>query len=104
MMFLVADVHPFDDGNGRLARIMMNAEMVAADTSTIIIPTVFREDYVLALRALTRRQRAAPLVDALARAARFSRLDFADYPRILADLQRRNWFADPDDARILDGP
>ena len=26
MMFLVSEVHPFDDGNGRMARIMMNAE------------------------------------------------------------------------------
>ncbi|MCE9580244.1 MAG: Fic family protein [Deltaproteobacteria bacterium] len=102
MMFLIADTHPFDDGNGRLARVMMNAEMVAADTSTIIIPTVFRDDYLNALRALTRRHRATPLVDALAKAARFSRLDFSDYPRVLADLQRRNWFAEPDDARIDD--
>jgi hypothetical protein len=30
MMFLVAEVHPFADGNGRVARIMMNAELVAA--------------------------------------------------------------------------
>ncbi len=26
MMFLVAEVHPFSDGNGRLSRIMMDAE------------------------------------------------------------------------------
>jgi Fic family protein len=29
MMFLVCEVHPFDDANGRLARVMMNAELVA---------------------------------------------------------------------------
>ena len=29
MMFLVSEVHPFVDGNGRIARIMMNAELVA---------------------------------------------------------------------------
>lgn len=28
-MFLVAEVHPFVDGNGRTARIMMNAELVS---------------------------------------------------------------------------
>ena len=26
MMFLVSEVHPFADGNGRIARVMMNAE------------------------------------------------------------------------------
>ena len=29
MMFLVAEVHPFADGNGRVARVMMNAELIA---------------------------------------------------------------------------
>jgi hypothetical protein len=29
VMFLISEVHPFDDGNGRLARVMMNAELVA---------------------------------------------------------------------------
>jgi prophage maintenance system killer protein/ribosomal protein L17 len=30
MMFLVSEVHPFADGNGRVARIMMNSELVSA--------------------------------------------------------------------------
>ena len=30
MMFVVSEVHPFVDGNGRVARIMMNAEFIAA--------------------------------------------------------------------------
>ena len=30
IMFAVAEVHPFDDGNGRVARIMMNAELIRA--------------------------------------------------------------------------
>jgi Fic/DOC family len=102
MMFLVTDVHPFVDGNGRVARMMMNAELVATGRSTIIIPTVFRDDYLQALRALTRRHRAAPLVRAMMKAQRFSTLPFAPYPSALADLQRRNWFREPDDARILD--
>jgi hypothetical protein len=90
-----------DDGNGRTARIMMNAELVSAGRSTIIIPTVFREDYVNALRALTRRHRAALLVEVLVKAHRFSHLEFSPYPAILKDLTRRNWFREPDDARII---
>jgi len=100
-MFLVSDVHPFDGGNGRIARVMMNAELVAAESSTIIIPNVYREDYLLALRALTRRNRPGPIVDALARAAAFSHLDFSAYPQVLAELRRRNWFQDPEDAQII---
>lgn len=102
MMFLVADVHPFIDGNGRSARIMMNAELVSAGKSTIIIPTVYRDDYLLALRALTRRHRPRPLVDMATKAQGFSTMSFASYPAVLAELQRRNWFADPDEARIID--
>ncbi len=102
MMFLVADVHPFVDGNGRMARIMMNAELVAVGQSTIIIPTVFRDDYVQALRALTRRDRAQPLVRALVRAQRFSHREFSPYPRVLEELTQHNWFREPDDARIID--
>lgn len=54
IMFVVAEVHPFVDGNGRIARKMMNAELVAEGLERIIIPTCFREDYLLGLRSLTR--------------------------------------------------
>jgi fido (protein-threonine AMPylation protein) len=101
VMFLVSDVHPFVDGNGRIARIMMSAELVAAGRSTIIIPTVYRDDYLLALRALTRRDRPTPLVNALVAAQRFSHLAFSPYPQDLRELQRRNWFREPDEARIV---
>jgi hypothetical protein len=53
--FLLADVHPFNDGNGRLSRIMMTKELMAAGLSRIVIPTVYRGDYLDALRALSRR-------------------------------------------------
>ena len=65
MQFLVSEVHPFEDGNGRLARIMMNAELVAADEERIVIPTVFRENYIAAQRSLTAGNSALPLVQAL---------------------------------------
>ncbi len=40
MMFPVSEVHPFTDGNGRVTRIMMNAELVTAGEVRIVIPTV----------------------------------------------------------------
>ena len=72
MMFLISEVHPFDDGNGRIARVMMNAELVSADTSKIIIPTVYRDDYLLNLRGLTRHGRTLGFVRMLDRIHDFS--------------------------------
>ena len=81
---------------------MMNAELASAGLSTIIIPNVYRDDHLLALRSLTRRHRPGTLVDALIRAQRFSNLEFSPYPRILKELRRRNWFREPDETRIVE--
>lgn len=102
--FLVSDVHPFVDGNGRISRMMMNAELVSVGQSTIIIPTVFRDDYLQSLRALSRRNRPGPFVQATIKAQKFSSLEFSPYPSILKDLTRRNWFREPDESRIVEGP
>ena len=72
MMFLVSEVHPFLDGNGRIARVMMNAELSAKGLSKIIIPTVYREDYMGALRKLTRQRVADAYVRMLLHAYDFS--------------------------------
>ncbi len=72
MMFMISEVHPFNDGNGRISRIMMNSELVAADQSKIIIPTVFREDYLNALRRLTRKGDPSVVIRALLRVRQFS--------------------------------
>ena len=64
-MFLVAEVHPFTDGNGRLARLVMNAELSVAGACRIIIPTLFREEYLDCLRVLTREHEAAPFIAAM---------------------------------------
>lgn len=101
MAFLVSDVHPFVDGNGRTSRIMINAELSSAGQTTILIPTVYRDDYLQALRALSRRNRPSPLIDCLLKAQKFCRLEFAPYPSILKELTRRNWFREPDEARIV---
>jgi Fic family protein len=45
MMFLVAEVHPFMDGNGRIARVMVNAEFVSCGQTRVLIPSVFRNEY-----------------------------------------------------------
>src|SRR3546814_14094766 len=65
MMFLVSEVHPFADGNGRIARIMANAELVAAGVERILIPTVYRANYLSALKGLSQAQNPEPLVRTL---------------------------------------
>jgi hypothetical protein len=55
MLFLVAEVHPFIDGNGRISRLAMNAEFEAGGQARLIIPTAYRTDYVGVLEALTSR-------------------------------------------------
>lgn len=72
LMFLISEVHPFLDGNGRIARIMMNAELTAAGMSKIIIPTVYRIDYIDAIRKLTRKGDAITYIRMLRRAYLFS--------------------------------
>ncbi|HLG41467.1 MAG TPA: Fic family protein [Chitinophagaceae bacterium] len=72
MMFVISEVHPFLDGNGRIARIMMNAELVAGNQSKIIIPTVYRDDYMGVLKKLTKQRNADPYIRMLERAHAFS--------------------------------
>jgi hypothetical protein len=64
---LLVLVHPFNDGNGRLSRIMMTKELLKAGQCRAIVPTIFRTDYINGLRALTADEgpRAAPLIKAM---------------------------------------
>jgi len=102
MMFLVAEVHPFVDGNGRCGRIMMNAELVAAHQARIIIPTIFRNDYLAALKALTHNSQADPLIRTLDFAQKYtSRIDWSDYKKAQKMLTETHAFDDPNQADLL---
>ncbi len=102
IMFLVAEVHPFTDGNGRCARIMMNAELVAADETRIIIPTVYRSNYISALKALTHQSRAEALIRTLDFAQNYtSRIDWSNYKKALAMLLATHAFDDASTAELM---
>lgn len=102
MMFLIAEIHPFADGNGRIARIMMNAELVQGKCCRVIIPTVYREDYLLTLRALSRENRTDPYIRMIDLAQAFvSGIDFNDYKQALTMLRQCNAFSEPNEAQLV---
>lgn len=77
---LISEVHPFNDGNGRLARVFMNAELAAHHEQRIIIPTAMRDNYLSALRALSHSDSPAAIVAILDFAQRFTRrVDWSSY-------------------------
>jgi len=98
-MFLVAEVHPFNDGNGRIARVMMNAELVTAQEQRIIIPQVYRNNYLMGLRALTVNRRPDALVRTLDFAQRYTAsIDFASFDGARSVLDETHAFNDPAEA------
>lgn len=62
VLFLISEAHPFNDGNCRISRLGMNAELEAAGQARLIIPTSLRIDYLTVLEALTTRGDAEPFV------------------------------------------
>ena len=101
IMFMISEVHPFLDGNGRIARVMMNAELTSAKQSKIIIPNVFRDDYMLTLRRLTRQGDAEPYIRMLSKAHEFSATIFGDnMNEIHAKLEYSNAFLLSNEGRL----
>ncbi len=88
MQFLVSECHPFDDGNGRLARIMMNAELVSAEEIKIIVPTVHRDSYLNGLRHATRNGKFRTITKVFSDLHGYtSSLAWEDYSEVRARLE-----------------
>ncbi len=102
MMFICSEIHPFIDGNGRVSRIMMNAELFSQGQIRIIIPTVFREDYILSLRSLSRHKNPQPFINVLQKMQNFSaNLWGEDFYALDAYLRECNAYSKPDEAKLL---
>jgi hypothetical protein len=98
-MFLVAEVHPFGDGNGRVARAIANTELTAARQQRLIVPIVFRDDYLQALRAMSRLEAPAPLIRVLARAQEWAAsVDWTSAASARVDLDRTHALLEPVEA------
>ena len=102
MMFLISEVHPFADGNGRIARIMMNAELVSTREERIVIPTIFRSNYLSGLKALSNVRNPTTLVRSLDFAQKWvSAVPWGDLTETRAVLDGCRAFMDPVEADDL---
>jgi Fic/DOC family protein len=100
-MFLVSEVHPFADGNGRMARLLMNSELTVVGQQRIVVRTRDRGDYLAALRGMTVNANVKAYVAVLAELQRVSGLtDYSSLAAAERDLQAARAFADADDAGV----
>ncbi|MBD3240094.1 MAG: hypothetical protein GF331_05870 [Chitinivibrionales bacterium] len=84
-----------------MARIMMNAELIATKQAPIVIPVVCREDYLGALRALGRHRNAEAYAGMLTRAHELSASivgETSDDKRVL--LERSNASLEPTEGKL----
>lgn len=101
MMFICSEVHPFNDGNGRVSRIMMNAELVKAGRTRIIVPTVFREDYLLSLRRLSRNNDPSVYIRVMEKLQLFSsHISGDNFDDAFSFLKESDAFEEPETGRL----
>lgn len=97
MMVLVTECHPFDDGNGRVARLMANAELSHAGQVRIVIPTSLRNNYIAALSAISNGMGdGQSLVAVLDFAQRWTAsIDWRSFDRAHDQIEESNGYVDP---------
>ncbi|AVZ73422.1 cell filamentation protein Fic [Streptomyces lunaelactis] len=97
VMFLVTECHPFDDGNGRVARIVANSELSAAGQIRLIVPTVYRSNY---LAGLAGASNGAGRGESLTAVLRFTQrwvagIDWRTFDAADAEIRETNGYLDP---------
>jgi Fic family protein len=101
MMFMVAEVHPFTDGNGRISRIMGNAELFRSGLSRIIVPTVFREDYIMSLKKFTNRREPDAFIRVMDKLQHFSNNIFgSNFDELNEYFQATDAYKEPSEGKL----
>ena len=59
-------IHPFVDGNGRVARLLTNTALIQDGYMLAVVPPVLRADYLSAIRAYQRMGNATPFCEFVA--------------------------------------
>lgn len=97
IVFLITECHPFDDGNGRIARALSNAFLTAGGQVRIIIPTVYRNNYLAALSGLSNQAGGGESLISVLRFAQkwTARMDWSGFEKANAQLTATNAFIDP---------
>ena len=100
--FMISEVHPFDDGNGRISRIMMNSELVSQDQHKLIIPIVQRDSYLNGLRSATRQGRFRTMVKVLHQMQCYTAsLDWSEYDEVKTNIQENAADKEPDEGTTI---
>ena len=78
---------------------MMNGDLVIASEQKIIIPTVYRNNYLSALKALSQTGKSTPIIQILDFAQRYtSAIPWSEFDRARSTLQATNAFRDSTEA------
>lgn len=98
IQFLITECHPFDDGNGRLSRIFLNAELNANQQYKLIVPTVHRDSYLNGLHQATREDRFRTLVKVFFQLQQYTAsLNWIDYGDVREQLEEHKAHLLPDE-------
>jgi hypothetical protein len=100
LMYLMSEVHPFDDGNGRITRAVVNAELISFGERRIIIPTAYRIEYIDALKKMSQDNDPNLLPRMLDISQDFvASIDFTDI--VEAERQLKTWHAFDEGSRAF---
>lgn len=102
MMVLVTECHPFDDGNGRVARLASNAELSHAGQVRVIVPTSFRDNYLAALSAISTGNGDGQSLHAVLDFAQrwVAGVDWRSFEAAHADAERTHAYLPPGQAEL----
>ena len=97
LMLVATECHPFYDGNGRTARLVANAALSAAGQVRIVIPSIYRNDYLRGLRGVSNGNgRGQTLLAVLDFAQRWTAtVDWSTFDAADAIMRQTSAYEDP---------